>query len=48
MDKHIQTKTLVAFDHMRLEIKTLEFAYHAVELYRKLLQNDFNSENPNK
>ncbi len=48
MDKHIKTKTLVAFDHMRLEIKSLEFAYNAVELYRKLLQNDFNSENPKK
>jgi len=38
MDLHMETKTLIAFDHMRFEIKNLEWAYSLVDIYRKLLQ----------
>ena len=39
-DKNIQNKALIAFDHMRVTIGNLEWAYQMVHLYSKLLSND--------
>jgi ribonuclease Z len=38
--KHLDNKCLVAFDHMRIRLSHLEWAYHITELYSKLLSND--------
>ena len=37
---HLQTKTLIAFDHMRLSLSQLEWAYAMVSVYKELLSND--------
>ena len=39
LDKHIETKTLVAFDHMRLPLSSFEWAYKINKLYRLCLKN---------
>jgi ribonuclease Z len=36
----IANKVLVTFDHMRVGISQLEWAYRATELYSKLLSNE--------
>ena len=37
---HLQTKTLIALDHMRLAISQLDWAYAMVSVYKELLSND--------
>jgi len=39
-DNHLETKTMIAFDHMRLSLSHFEFAYKMVEIYKKLLSNE--------
>ena len=39
-DKHLETKTLVAFDHMRMPLSYLEWAYKINKLYKHLLENE--------
>ena len=39
-EKHIDNKTLVAFDHMRVSMSQLEWAYAMVTIYGKMLSND--------
>ena len=38
--QHHKTKTLVAFDHMRLSMSELEWAYEVQKVYEILLSND--------
>jgi ribonuclease Z len=37
---HLQSKTLVAFDHMRIRLDQLEWAYEINHLYRNLISDD--------
>ena len=38
--QHFKTKTLVAFDHLRVNISELEWAYEIQKVYDMLLSND--------
>lgn len=40
-DEHLNEKILFAFDHMRIEIRHLEWAYHSMDIYRKLIMNEW-------
>jgi hypothetical protein len=39
-DSHIENKVIVAFDHMRLKLSYLEWAYRFLDIYRKLFTNE--------
>lgn len=40
MEQHLENKALIAFDHLRVSMKNLEWAYNICDLYRKLLSNE--------
>lgn len=37
---------MVAFDHMRMKLSQFEWAYHMLEIYRKVFTNDENLDQP--
>jgi hypothetical protein len=39
-DRNFTTKTMVAFDHMRIKLSYFEWAYNMLDIYRKLFNND--------
>lgn len=39
-DRHFATKTMVAFDHMRLKLSYFEWAYQLLDIYRRVFTND--------
>lgn len=39
-DKTVKEKAMIAFDHLRLEVKSLEWSHEFVEIYRQLIHND--------
>jgi hypothetical protein len=39
-EQHISAKVLIAFDHLRVTMENLEWAYKVVDLYRRLLSNE--------
>ena len=41
--KHLNNKALVAFDHMRLSLSQLEWAYELNAVYKELLNNERDS-----
>ncbi len=40
LPEHLEEKVLVAFDHMRLELKDLDWAYLFVSIFDKLFSNE--------
>lgn len=52
-DRNFETKTMVAFDHMRIKLSYFDWAYKMLDIYRKLFTNDDiigdeGSDNPGK
>ena len=43
-ETHIESKTLVAFDHMRISFSQLEWAYALLPIYQKMISNDDDEE----
>jgi ribonuclease BN (tRNA processing enzyme) len=39
-EQHLAAKVLIAFDHTRVTIENLEWAWRVVDLYRRLLSNE--------
>lgn len=39
-DRNFETKTMVAFDHMRVKLSQFEWAYQMLDLYRQLFTNE--------
>ena len=39
-DRNFETKTMVAFDHMRIKLSQFEWAYKMLDIYKKLFNND--------
>jgi hypothetical protein len=39
-EKHMASKTLIAFDHMRIPLSYLEWGYKINSLYKELLNDD--------
>lgn len=39
-DRSIETKTMVAFDHMRIKLSYFDWAYKMLDVYKKLFRND--------
>ena len=39
-DRNFETKTMVAFDHMRVKLSQFEWAYHMLDIYKQLFTND--------
>ena len=47
-DRHMQNKVLVAFDHMRVRLSHLEWAYKVNQIYKLALDNDNEEEQEEK
>ena len=43
-ERNFETKTMVAFDHMRVRLSQFEWAYSMLDIYAKLFKNDDNTE----